>query len=214
MARTYARIDVKRGNDDDWRALTLPQKAVYDFLLTNPKLSTCGALDVKLAVWCRYSPELDVDTLTALLEDLETAGMIAWDRDTDELLIRTFVRHDGVLQNRNLGRGMWAAWESIESDMLRSVLVDNLPTEAWEPRFQPPILAVQKRKQNHRSEPRFEPPSEPPHPHPQPHPASFIRGRSNETAAVAAVDNQPTGFATRLAAREQIHCTPLNGTPT
>ncbi len=203
MARTYARIDVKRSNDDDWRRLTLPQKAVYDFLLTHPKLSTCGALDVKLAVWCRYSPELNHDTLTALLCDLEAGGYIAWDRDTDELVIRTFVRHDGVLQNRNLGRGMWAAWESIESETLRSFLVDNLPTEAWEPRFQPPFPAVQKRRQNHRSERQSEPPSEPPHPHPQPplHPASG--DRSLERFEHVAVDN--AGPTVRLA--------PVNGRP-
>lgn len=206
MARTYARIDVKRGADDDWRALTLEQKAVYDFLLTHPKLSLCGSLDVKMSVWCRYAPDLDSDRLSGLLGDLEQAGFVAWDRDTDEVVIRTFVRHDGVLQNRNLGRGMWAAWQSVESETLQDFLVDNLPESAFEPRFEPPFLAVEKRLKNggsnYRSEPPCEPPSELPHPHPQPilHPSSGDRSLVSQERVVG--DNS---FAARLAAREQLH---------
>lgn len=154
MARSYARIDVQRFHDDDWRALTLPQKAVFDMMLTHPKLSLCGALDLKYGSLCGYSPDLDVDTLSGVLEALEAARFIAVDWDTDEAVIRTFVRHDGVLQNQNLGRGMWSAWVAIESPALRSFVLDNLPELAFEDRFKPPELAVRNRGSNGSSDER------------------------------------------------------------
>jgi hypothetical protein len=148
MARSYARIDVQRFHDDDWRALSLPQKAVFDMVLTHPKLSLCGALDLKYGSLCRYSPDLSLDALTAILEGLEDARFVAVDWDTDELVVRTFIRHDGVLQNQNLGRGMWSAWVAVESDELREFVLDNMPEVAFEERFKPPSIALKNRRLN------------------------------------------------------------------
>lgn len=154
MARSYARIDVQRFHDTDWRALTLPQKAVFDMMLTHPKLSLCGALDLKYGSLCGYSVDLNVDTLSGLLEALEADRFIAVDWDTDEAVIRTFVRHDGVLQNQNLGRGMWSAWVAVESAKLREFVLDNLPELAFEERFKPPELALRNRRPNGSSDQR------------------------------------------------------------
>jgi hypothetical protein len=142
MARSYARIDVQRFHDADWRALPLAEKAVFDMMLTHPKLSLCGALDLKYGSLCGYAPDLDVDALSGLLEALEEARFVAVDWETDEMVFRTFVRHDGVLQNQNLGRGMWSAWVAVESPKLRQVVLDNLPELAFEERFKPPVLAL------------------------------------------------------------------------
>lgn len=148
MARSYARIDVQRFHDDDWRALTLAEKAVFDMMLTHPKLSLCGALDLKYGSLCGYAPELDVDALSGILEALTDARFIAVDWDTDEAVIRTFVRHDGVLQNQNLGRGMWSAWVAVESPTLRQFVLDNLPEQAWDDKFRPPEIAVNNGSSN------------------------------------------------------------------
>lgn len=148
MARSYARIDVQRFHDEDWRALTLPQKAVFDMMLTHPKLTLCGALDLKYGSLAGYSPDLDVDALSGILAALVDARFIAVDWDTDEAVIRTFVRHDGVLQNQNLGRGMWSAWVAVESPELRQFVLDNLPDQAWDEKFRPPEIALKNAGSN------------------------------------------------------------------
>lgn len=145
MARTYGRIDVNRSIDDDWRALSFAEQGCYDFLLAHPKLSPCGVVDVKLVVWKRAAR--DGDTVVELLEALEERDYIRWDRETDELAIRTFVTHDKVLQNQNLGKGMWNSWAHVESEELRSYIVENLPDKAWEARFEPPFPS----RENYRS---------------------------------------------------------------
>lgn len=151
MARTYATVSVTRGSDPDWRKLTFAEQGFYDFLLSHPKLSLCGVLDVKPTIWTKAAADADMDHLMQLMVDLEAARYIRWDRDTDEVGIRTFVRHDGVLKNRNLGKGMWSAWSIVESEELRFWLVDNFPETAFEQRFEPPISALRNHRRNHSS---------------------------------------------------------------
>ena len=174
MPRTYARIAVSRSSNEGWRALTFAEQGCYDFLLAHPKLSLCGVLDVKLGVWQRTAADAP-DTLLALLASLEDQDYVAWDRDTDELALRTFVRHDGVLQNRNLAKGMWSAWSAVESPELRQWLVDNFPEPAFGGKCEPPETALKIRSPNHRCEPPSEPVSELPHPQPHLNPASARR---------------------------------------
>lgn len=183
MARSFARISVMRCMEEDWRALTLEQQAVYDLLLSHPKLRLCGAIDVKLSVWARMAAGLTVARLGELLDELEEAGWVAWDRDCDELLLTRFVDEDKVLQNVNLAKGMWNAWETLESQELQILLVENLPDLAFEERFEPPESALRNHRSNHRSQRQSEPPIEPPHPHPQPqlHPSSADRSNRRWT---------------------------------
>lgn len=189
MARSYARVSVQRFHDEEWRALPLAEKAVFDMLLGHPKLSICGALDVKLGSLARYAPDLDAGTLAELLGSLEDAGYIRWDRDTDELVIRTFVRHDGVLQNQNLGRGMWAAWLTIESDDLRQFIVDNVPDLAFEERFRPPDSALRNRRSIGGSHEGSERRIEAPQPKPKPYLQPASADRSIDRFEHVAVDN-------------------------
>ena len=138
MARNYARIstDIWTG-DNDWRKLSIRDQWLYKLLTTQKKLSLAGSLDIRLKAWSRYSSDVNEDGLLESLESLVEHRFIDVDWDTDELAIRTFVEHDDVLKNRNLGKGMWAAWEAIESEKLQRFLVENFPDEAWEERFGP-----------------------------------------------------------------------------
>jgi hypothetical protein len=172
MARTYARVSVDRHHDLDWQALTFAEQGCYDFLLTHPKLSLCGALDVKVNVWQAKAAGDAPELLVPLLESLEAKRFVRWDRSTDELVIRTFVKNDKVLQNQNSGRGMWSSWRTIESEELRFFLVDNFPETAFEQRFNPPFPDPRIDRSDDRSNDRCQRSIEPPQPQPQPQPAS------------------------------------------
>jgi len=137
QARNYARITTKLWADPDWRALTVDEQWCYMALLTQPKLTLAGSIDMKQRAWQSWAS--DAHDILGSLAGLEIARFIKVDMITDEVAIRTFVTHDDVLKNRNLGRGMWSAWEAIESGPLKVFLVDNFPNEAWEPRFEPPF---------------------------------------------------------------------------
>lgn len=131
MARTRATIQVSVWTDADWRSLPALAKYLYWSILAQSKLSIAGCIDMKVARWAELSPDTDVAEVVHLLGVLEAADYVAIDRETDELVVRTFVKHD-VAGNKNSQRGVWAAWSGIESEYLRRVVVHNVPDSMWD----------------------------------------------------------------------------------
>lgn len=133
------RVDIWR--DEDWRHLTHDAQWLYLSLLSQPKLNLAGCLDLKPSVWATLARDTHRDDLQKWLTELEQAHLVVVDWATEELVIRTFTAHDGVFYNRNLGRGVWSAWAAIESPDLRTVVIENMPDEAWDVRFEAPMEA-------------------------------------------------------------------------
>lgn len=127
MARQYAQIRVGMWEvDDDFRALPVGAQHLYFVLLTSPSLNMAGVGDwrpkriAKLANG--WTPKQVEDAAAVLSERL----FIVNDTETEEFLIRTFIRNDGVLRNPKTAVAMVAAWGRIYSRMLRSVLAEQV----------------------------------------------------------------------------------------
>ena len=132
MARTQAKIVTSIWTDPDWLALSSAAQRLYLMLLSQPKLTIAGCLDVMPARWARLSPDTDEAGILEALEELSEARYVVI--DGDELIIRTFVSHDlgaGTL-NSNLVKGMWSAWAGILSPTLRAVVVAEMPARVYD----------------------------------------------------------------------------------
>lgn len=128
MARSHGKILAKVWQDPDWTSLPPRAQWLYMLLLSQPKLSLVGCLDYMPGRWTRLAEGVSVDYVEDIVEHLEQTDYVVVDHDTDELLIRTFVRHDGIENgNVNLRKGMWGAWKAMQSADLRKVAVDNMP---------------------------------------------------------------------------------------
>lgn len=155
MARKFGAVSVSIWTDPDFLALPDNAQRLYMLLVTQRKLSTVGLISYMPARWARLAPNTTTADIEAVTEVLEQAGFVVVDRDTDELLVRTLVSHDerSLLANSNLVKGMWNAWEAIESRMLRQVSVDNIPEGFWEfDRAEPPTEAVEMHENPVRTE--------------------------------------------------------------
>lgn len=130
MPRSRATIACSSLADPDFRALPALCKYLYWSLLAQTKLTIAGCLDLKTARWAELSPDTPTELIDHLLDVLEGRRYVAIDRETDELVIRTFVKHD-VAGNKNSQRGVWGAWQGIESPYLRAVVVANIPDAMW-----------------------------------------------------------------------------------
>jgi hypothetical protein len=160
MARNHGRILASVWVDPDWVALPPRQQWLYMLLLSQPRLSLVGTIDYRPAKWARLAEGVDTATVEAAAAGLEAARYVLIDRDTEELLVRTFVRHDGVGRgNANLRKGMWAHWMDVASEALREAVIVNMPAELWDDHA--PDAAYRLRR-SLQSEPPFERPSEPP----------------------------------------------------
>lgn len=133
MARTYGKLLAAAWIDEDWTNLRAREQWLYMLLLSQPKLTLVGCIDYRPAHWAKLADGIDVPAVIAAVEGLEAANYVAVDRDTDELLIRSFTKHDGIATaNYKLRKGLWGAWVQVMSADLRAVAVRNMPAELFD----------------------------------------------------------------------------------
>jgi hypothetical protein len=164
MARSHGKILASAWSDPDWTSLAPKHQWMYWTLLGQPKLTLVGVMDYMPTRWARGCAGTSVERIVGLIADLERRDYVVVDHDTGELLIRTFVRHDGIEQaNVNLKKGMWSAWSAVASLTLRKVAVDNMPDGLWADDLKVPAEAVRMRSEpplERASEQASEPPIE------------------------------------------------------
>ena len=133
MARSHGKILIEIWHDPDWRALSPLDQWTYFMLLSQPKLNLVGCIDYRPARWATLSDEATPAEVTASLDRLEQARYVCIDHETEELLVRSMTRHDGLrTQNPKLMKGLWGQWLGIASANLRKVAVDNMPDTLFE----------------------------------------------------------------------------------
>lgn len=138
MPRDHARIHTDIWGDDDWLDLSPEAQHLYFVLYTGPP-SFCGGGDwqpKKIAARARSWTADDVNRAAAELQD---GLFLLLDLDTDEYLIRSWVKHDGLYRVQNMAVSMANARAALASRKLRGVVVfevsklrDAEPTlESW-----------------------------------------------------------------------------------
>jgi hypothetical protein len=130
MARGHGRILTSIWEDADFLALNEQQQRLYLFLISQPNLNHAGLLDLTLRRWARKAAGLSVADLDKLLTALEHSRFVVVDDDTEELLIRSFVRNDGVWRMPKVMGAMVSGALEISSPKLRRALLaemDRIP---------------------------------------------------------------------------------------
>lgn len=123
MARGHGRILTSIWDDADFLAMDEREQRLYLFLISQPNLNHAGLLDLTLRRWSRKARGLTSAELEKLLQALEAARFIVMDDETEELLIRSFVRNDGVWKQPKVMGAMVSGALEISSWRLRSALL-------------------------------------------------------------------------------------------
>jgi hypothetical protein len=126
MPRDHARIQVARWHDDDFKALAPDAQHMYDTILSQPGLSYAGVIDYFPTRLATLAKGNTAKRVSVAIEKLSVARFVVVDEATAELLIRSFVRHDGVLARTNMGKAVARAFGRIMSPALRSAVLDEL----------------------------------------------------------------------------------------
>lgn len=132
MARGHGRILASIWEDEDFIALDEGEQRMYQFLLSQPNLNHAGLLPMTLRRWARKARGLTVGTLESRLDALEARRFTVMDTDTEELLIRSFVRNDGVWKQPKVMGAMVSGAQEISSRKLRLALLaemDRIPLD-------------------------------------------------------------------------------------
>jgi hypothetical protein len=122
MSRNYANIITAIWRDPDFIGLTCAAQRLYLLLVTQPNISACGSLPLTIRRWAQLAQDTDPDDLRIALTELEKFRFVFTDEGTEELLVRSFTRHDNGYGNRKRKPVIVAAAMDIESLKLRAVL--------------------------------------------------------------------------------------------
>lgn len=126
MARDHARIKLNIWADDDFRDLTSLAQWLYLHLVTSPSLTFCGITDWRPSRIAALTAELTGDDVERAAAELEASRYVVIDRDSEEALIRSFIRHDGLMASPNMAKAMCKAFAGTASRVLRAVVVHEL----------------------------------------------------------------------------------------
>lgn len=119
MARTESRTKTAIWTDPDFRLLSRAAQRFYWLLYSQSTISLCGVVAYTPKRWAGYASDETLGTIEAALDELEHARYVVVDRDTEEVWVRTFVRHDGVAKSpKTLGAAREQA-EHILSTTIR-----------------------------------------------------------------------------------------------
>lgn len=129
MARDYAAIYTNVWSDPDWRSLTPRLQHGYWLLLTQPRLSPCGVLDFIPGRYANLAAGMNRNAIERLVDDLrhtKPRPYVVMDDDTCELLLRSFVRWDGLMAGPKSSKAVAKDFAAIESDLIRQAVIDEL----------------------------------------------------------------------------------------
>lgn len=126
MARDRANIHTDIWNDDDFRRLSAQAQLLYLQLLTSATLTYAGVADwrpKRIAALAAGRTSGEIESAAA---ELVQGLYVVIDTGTEEVLIRSFLKHDGLLQKPNVAKAMVTAYGQVYSMTLKGVIVHEL----------------------------------------------------------------------------------------
>lgn len=126
MARTEARIKCAIWKERDWRSLSHTAQWLYELLLTQSDLSMCGIVSYNPDRWAKMAKGLTSAKVTAALSELAKSDYVVVDRETGEVWVRTFAKHDGVLNVPGTRVAMMKDFDGILSEQIAGLFLDGL----------------------------------------------------------------------------------------
>jgi len=122
MARDRASIRLDIWADQDWRDLPQGAQHLYMLLLSHPTLSYAGVADWKPGRLAAMTHGATAESVIADAGALREGIFIVVDADSEEVLVRSFIKHDGLMKQPKLVVSMANAYAAIASRTIREVV--------------------------------------------------------------------------------------------
>jgi len=126
MPRTEARIKTSIWTDEDWLKLSSSAKYLYLTILSQATLNLCGCIAQTKSSWS-FATKMTLKMVNKSLLELKREKFIIVDDTTEELLVRSFIRNDGVLTKPNVIVAMSKDYLTIRSKAIRQAVIDEIP---------------------------------------------------------------------------------------
>lgn len=126
MPREYGQLRHDLWNDDDFRSLTVPAQHLYMVIVSDPKLTYCGVTGWHAGKIAQRSAENTGRDTTLAAMELSDRFMVVIDEETEEVALRSFLRHEPVMANPRLAVTMTKDFGTVASNKIRASIVHEL----------------------------------------------------------------------------------------
>jgi len=126
MARDHARVKTSIWDDPDFIGLRVSEQHLYLAVMSNKGLSRCGVITYIPSRFEHLAADMTAARFKAAVTGLRQARFFVLDERTQELLLRSYVRHDGVLDRLNMGKACGTAFEAVVSDDIKQATGQEL----------------------------------------------------------------------------------------
>lgn len=125
MPRDRANIKTNIWASTDWRRLSKDAQRLYLLLLSHPDLSYAGVCDWRPGRLAQMSETDSVEAVVRDADELERRHFVLRDDVTEEICVRSFVKHDGLLRHPQLSVSFANAYAAIASPAIREVVANE-----------------------------------------------------------------------------------------
>ena len=126
MAHEYAKVNVAIWGDQDWKQLTRDEHWLYFLLWTHPKTNAAGVADWRPGRLASHAAQTTAHDVERIAASLQAKRFILVDHDTEEVLIRSYIKHDQRLKQPNASVTVANAYSATASLNLQRVIVHEL----------------------------------------------------------------------------------------
>lgn len=127
MARTYGKLLTSIWTDSEFASLSGATQRLYMMLLASPKMSSAGVLPLQVARWAKTARDTTLEGTERAFTELLDRRFVVADNESEEVWIRSFIKHDKGYANANLSKGIVSAiTNGIESVDIRALAADEM----------------------------------------------------------------------------------------
>lgn len=127
MAREYARIRISIAGDNHVEQLTPAAQWLYfRILIPDPKLSHCGVTDWRPKRLINKAAGLTLDYIEAAAAELERERFALFDDNTEEVLVRSYLRSEELLRNPKMAVAVADAYLGVASRQLKAAIASEV----------------------------------------------------------------------------------------
>jgi len=124
--RTHARLLLTIWADPEWRQLTYLEQWCFEMLISQEGLNNAGVQALRVRRWSNLAADLDENAINQALKGLAARRFVLVDYDTEEVLVRSFMRNDGVTKQPYVMKAALKCAAQVISPELRAELLVEL----------------------------------------------------------------------------------------
>jgi len=122
MARSYAQFSTSMWRDPDFVALPAAWQRVYMMLTSQQDVSAVGVLHLSITRWANRAPDTTAADIVQALMGLMDNRFVIFDRGSEEVLLRSFLRRDNGYKNPKRLPAIKDAANEVESPTIVAAL--------------------------------------------------------------------------------------------